>query len=377
MMPEEPRQVEPVRRRRGPAPYPDEYVPMNPPGSGGRRVLALLAVVVGLVVLAVAGGVLWASRQVTPSGEQGARIEVEVPPGSSTDGIATLLADKGVISSPSIFNWWARWQGVGPWKAGRYTEFRANSSYSQAVEVLDAGPVPPTARVVRIPEGKKVSEALAIIEKSMPGLTQAELLTALGSGKVTSKYKPANVSNWEGFLFPDTYQFNEDASAVEVLQTMATKMDDVLDELGYDKAEALRGRTPYELVTIASLIERETGQPADERGKIARVILNRLDAGETLGIDASNLYGLGRTSGELTKADLEVQSPYNLRINKGLPPTPIALPGRASLAAAIDPATGPWKYYVLTSKDPPSHFFTDSYKEFQRAAADARARGVF
>ena len=169
----------------------------------------------------------------------------------------------------------------------------------------------------------------------------------------------------------------DDATAQEILQTMATKMDDVLDGLGYDKAESLQGRTPYELVTIASLVERETGQPPEERGKIARVIMNRLDDGEPLGIDAANLYGLGRTSGELTKADLAVESPYNVRKNKGLPPTPICLPGEASLRAAIEAPAGTWRYYVLTTKDPPTHLFTDSYREFQKAKADAQARGVF
>ena len=94
---------------------------------------------------------------------------------------------------------------------------------------------------------------------------------------------------------------------------------------------------------------------------------------EELGIDAANLYGLGRTSGTLSKADLDVDSPYNVRKFKGLPPTPVCLPGKASLAAAIQAPQGSWRYYVLTTKDPPSHFFTDSYKEFVKAKADAQA----
>jgi UPF0755 protein len=128
---------------------------------------------------------------------------------------------------------------------------------------------------------------------------------------------------------------------------------------------------------MASLAERETGAPADERGKIVRVIQNRLDAGSPLGIDASVLYGLGRTSGGLTKTDLAADTPYNTRIHKGLPPTPIATPSKASLQAAIDPPDGPWTYYVLVQNDPPTHLFTDSAKEFQKAKEDAKARGVF
>jgi UPF0755 protein len=110
---------------------------------------------------------------------------------------------------------------------------------------------------------------------------------------------------------------------------------------------------------------------------ISRVISNRLDDGETLGIDASVLYGLGRTSGELTQSDLDTETPYNTRLVSGLPPTPIALPGEASLAAAIAPSEGDWRYYVLTSNDPPTHFFTESYDEFLEARDDARQRGVF
>jgi UPF0755 protein len=204
-----------------------------------------------------------------------------------------------------------------------------------------------------------------------------ELQATLDSGAVTSAYKPPEVTSWEGLLFPDTYEFSDDATAQEVLQTMASQMEDVLDELGYDKAETLQGRSAYELITIASLIEKETGAPADERGKISRVISNRLDDGETLGIDASVLYGLGRTSGELTQSDLDTETPYNTRLVAGLPPTPIALPGEASLAAAIQPPEGDWRYYVLVSNDPPTHFFTDDYDEFLEAKSDAQANGVF
>jgi UPF0755 protein len=358
---------------------PDEdYVVLPPPTRGGRRLLAVAALVLAGLGLVLGGAVFWASRQITPSGGQGDLIdEVVIPAGSSTEAISEILADEGVISNPRVFRWYTGWKGAGPWDAGRYLEFRTNSSYDQAIAVLDEGPAPPTARTVQVPEGKTVAQTLTIISESMPGVTNEQLLTALGSGQVTSRYKPADVKNWEGFLFPDTYQFEESTPPAEILQTMSDRTDDVLDELGYDKAEALQGRSAYELVTIASLIERETGQPPEERGKIARVIFNRLEADETLGIDASNLYGLGRTSGELTKADLEVDSPYNLRTSQGLPPTPIANPGRASLQAAIEPTPGDWRYYVLTTNDPPTHLFTDSFEEFEDAVADARARGVF
>ncbi|MCB1010073.1 MAG: endolytic transglycosylase MltG, partial [Microthrixaceae bacterium] len=165
--------------------------------------------------------------------------------------------------------------------------------------------------------------------------------------------------------------------ATEILQTLSDEMSSNLDELGYERAETLRGFSAYDVLKVASLAERETGQPEEERGQIARVIYNRLDEGEPLGIDASILYGLGRDSGELTKSDLEADTPYNTRVNAGLPPTPIGLPSMAALSAAIDPPEGDWRYYVLVSNEPPSHLFTDSYSEFQRAKAQAQADGVF
>lgn len=361
-----------------PDPDEDEYVVLPRETRGGPRLLAVFGFVLAVFGVIVLTGVFWVTRQVHPSGGQGSVVaEVIVPSGASTDEIAQLLQQAHVITNARLFRWYTTWKSAGPWKAGRYVQFRRNSSFDEAITVLDKGPVPINAVTVRITEGRRLVDALGDIAKAFPNLSPAQLQATLASGQVTSKYKPADVANWEGFLFPDTYEFRDDATPVDILQTMATKMDKVLDELGYDKAQSLQGRTAYELVTIASLIERETGQPAEERGKIARVIMNRLDAGEPLAIDAANLYGLGRASGTLTKSDLEVDSPYNLRRSKGLPPTPICLPGRASLQAAIQPPAGSWRYYVLTTKDPPAHLFTDSYKEFQRAKADAQARGVF
>jgi UPF0755 protein len=356
----------------------DEYVLLPPPTSGGRRLLAVGGIVVLLVGLLVGGLLVWASRQVDPSGDPGEVVDaITVPSGASTDDIAALLADEGVISSARMFRYYVGWKGAGPWEAGQYVEFRQNSSFDEAIEVLDDGPLPAQASVVRIIEGTRLVDALAQIAEQVPSVTVEQLQAALDSGEVTSAYKPPEVASWEGLLFPDTYQFEEGASAQLILQTMATKMDQVLDRLGYERAEALRGRSAYELITIASLIEKETGAPPEERGMISRVISNRLDEGETLGIDASVLYGLGRTSGELTQTDLDTETPYNTRIVTGLPPTPIALPGEASLAAAIAPPEGTWRYYVLTSNDPPTHVFTDDYDEFLEARDDARERGVF
>lgn len=356
----------------------DDWVELPSEANGGRRVLGIVTVGVLVVAFLIGAVLFWAARKVDPPGEAGAVVEeVRIPAGSSRDAIARILADEGVVSDARLFGAYAGMKGAGPWEAGLYTQFRESSSFDEAIAVLDEGPVPPGASSVRVTEGVRLSDALAQIAEQHPNVTEADLLGALGSGRLTSSYLPPGTTNWEGLLFPDTYEFSDDATATEILQTMATEMEDVLDEVGYDRAEVLQGRTAYQLVTIASLVERETGDPEEERGKIARVIHNRLDDDEPLGVDAAILYGLGRSAGELTQSDLESDGPYNTRTRAGLPPTPIGLPSQAALEAAIDPAEGDWKYYVLTSNDPRTHAFTDSYDEFLELKADAQERGVF
>ena len=356
----------------------DDWVPLPADTNGGRRVLGLVAAAVLLVAFVIGGVVFWAARRIDPPGPPGAAIaSLVVPPGSSTSGISTLLEKKGVVTDAKLFSAYVGMKGAGPFKAGRYTEFRKDSSFDEAITVLDKGPVPVGATTVRVSEGKRLADALQQIAQQHPGTSVDDLTTALNSGQVRSKYLPAGSTNWEGLLFPDTYLFRDDATAAQILQTLATQMEKVLDGLGYDRAEVLQGRSAYELITAASIAERETGQPPEERGKIIRTMYNRLDAKQPLGVDASVLYGLGRAGGALTETDLKTDTPYNTRLRPGLPPTPISLPSKASLQAAIAPPDGPWLYYVLVSNTPPSHLFTASYQEFLKAKADAKARGVF
>lgn len=366
------------RRPRPSQTEPDEYVVLPHRTSTPRRILTVIAIVVLAIGIVLGGTLLWASRQINPSGPPGDVVElVTIPKGAATPSIAEILVDKKIISNARIFTMYVGLKKKGGWKAGDYVDFRQHSGFDDAIAVLDAGPIPPASKVVRIVEGSHLTDALEAIAEQMGTVTVEQLQASLDSGEVRSAYKPEGINNWEGLLFPDTYQFSDTDTASVILQKMVTRMDEVLDSHGYDRAQALAGRSPYELITIGSLIERETGQPTEERGKISRVISNRLDAGETLGIDASVLYGLGRSSGELTRSDLDQDTPYNTRIHSGLPPTPIGLPGEASLAAAIEPTPGDWRYYVLTSNDPPSHFFTSSYQEFLNAKNDAQRRGVF
>jgi UPF0755 protein len=156
---------------------------------------------------------------------------------------------------------------------------------------------------------------------------------------------------------------------------MVAKFDEIAQEVELVRRAAEVGRTPYEVIIVASMIEREAGIPADGP-RVARVIYNRLDAGEPLGIDATSCYEKGQIPCELTTAELEDNTPYDTRLQTGLVPTPIASPGRASIEAALAPADGPWMWYVLDVEvDDGSSFFTDDYDEFLAAKDRCEAAG--
>lgn len=363
-----------------------EYESYRRPSRRGSPIAVAAVALFAVVGIVVAATLVWASRQINPAGEPGRKVaSVVVPAGTTFAGVTDILEEQDVISSARVMRWWARFNDVAPVKAGTYVDFRENSSMSDAVEVLNAGPVPPEDKVVRIIPGSWLEDALVAIDEQFDTITVDQLKFVLASGQVTSKYYTGpsgedleHWRQWEGYLLPETYQFDADADPVAILQRIVDEFDDTLDELGYDDAEAATGRTAHELITIASMVERETGDPLDERAKIARVIMNRLDADEPTGIDATILYGLGRRGNEggLTRTELQTDGPYNSRTRSGLPPTAIALPSESSLAAAIRPAVGNWRWYVLQSATPRTHGFFDNYQDFLAAKDECDAKGL-
>lgn len=358
--------------------YDDEYEPIVSASRRGPRMAVVVVAAFAVLGIVVAGVLVYASRQIDPPGDPGDKVaSIVVPSGASLDDVAELLEKDGVITSASVMGWYAKFNDPGSIEAGRYVDFRKNSSMSEAIEVLQAGPVPAEDVVVTIIPGMWLSDALARINEKFPDISIDALQLTLLSGKVTSKYHADPTASWEGYLLPETYKFEQGATPEQILQTIVDEFDSTLDDLGYGNAQASTGRSAQDLVTIASMIERETGDPDEERPKIARVILNRLERDIPLGIDATLLYGLGRKGDEqpLLKSELETDGPYNTRTRGGLPATAISLPSEKSLQAAISPAEGPWIYYVLESRNPRTHFFTESAREFERAKATCREKG--
>lgn len=357
-----------------------EYERLPRASRRGSPIAVTVVAVFAVLGILVAGTLVWASRQMNPSGDPGPKVaSIEIPSGSSFDDVADILEKEDVISSAQVMGWYVKFNDVKPVKAGRYVNFQKNSSFSDAIEVLDAGPVPPKDQVLTIIPGTWLTDAFTAINAAFPNITVDELKTKLESGFITSKYHGDDPkASWEGFILPETYQFDENATAEQILQKLVDEFDSTLDSLGYGKATATTGHSAKDLVIIASMVERETGDPPEERPKMARVIFNRLDQDMTTGIDATILYGVGRKGNEggLTQAELDAPGPYNSRLTKGLPPTAISLPSKQSLQAAIAPADGDILYYVLKSASPREHTFTTNLKDHNAAVAECRRKGL-
>lgn len=356
--------------------------PVNHERRRGRGCLVVLAI---MVVLALAAGAasLWVMGHVNPGGE-GEDVALTIPEGTSTTGIAALLQEQGVVTNATVFEYYLRFRGGDVnIQAGDYV-LTENASMGSTLATLKAGPQEPPYDTVTIPEGYSVwngaglpvpGRLVTALDEAVDRFTTESISAVLLSGDLRSRYSPADQGNLEGLLFPDTYRIQEEDTETTIVQAMIDRFDQVAADAGYDDAEATTGLSAYETIIVASLVEREAGIDAD-RAKVARVIYNRLEQGIPLGIDASIAYAVGgATNGTLTASDLDIDSPYNTRDVAGLPPTPIGLPGRASLEAAMNPADGPWLYYVLASQEG-DHFFTDSYDEFLDAKGRCQDLGL-
>ena len=357
-------------------PIDDDYVNLPPAWTRGRKVgVVLLSIFVVLSLIAGTVG-FWAYRQLHPSGSPGAEVVIDVPTGSSTNAIADLLAKDGVIGNATVFKLWLRVKSAGPFKAGQY-KLHKNADADTVLTALRAGPLPPPAQRFTVPPGKDEREIPAEVVRFVPAFTVDKLTQAIASGQIRSALFP-DQTNLEGLLFPDTYEIAQGADEAKVVQLMVAQFDRVATEVGVPDAQSLVGVDPYEAVIVASLVEEEA-KADEDRPKIARVIYNRLQQGIPLGVDATLCYLQDTRPCVLHQSELATPGPYNTRTNKGLPPTPIASPSKASLQAALHPADGDWLYYVLDPNVDPTgtrHLFTASASEFEAAKARCKSAGL-
>ena len=329
-------------------------------GGGGRNrgrrrrshpILTALAILVVILIVVVAGGLVGAQGQINPGGKRGAPVSVVIPKGSSTQQIGKRLAAAGIIHNSTLFALYVRIHGDGPLYPGSYVLDR-NLPYSAAISALEAGPKIITDKLL-IPEGYTEAQIAAAVGR-LPGmgLSPQKFMAAIDNGTVRSPFEPTGVNDLEGLLFPATYPVQQGETEVQILEQLVGEFTTQANQIGLMADAANLKVTPYQLITVASIVEREA-KLAGDRPDVASAIYNRLKIGMTLGADSTQTYylRLSDPTVEPTVAQLNQASPYNTRLNKGLPPTPIANPGLASLQAAATPANTTYLYFVEINPD--------------------------
>ena len=309
-----------------------------------------------LLVLALAGAAWWWLHAPLPMGE--AAIELAIEPGTSPCGVARDVQAAGVRTDARLLYWWFRLSGQSRLiKAGNY-EIAPGSTPLGLLDKLVRGDE--TLRALTLVEGwnfRQVRAALATAElkPDSAALGEAALMERLGRTGVAA----------EGRFFPDTYTYAKGASDLTVLRRALHAMDRQLAAAWEQRAADTPLKTPDEALVLASIVEKETGREAD-RALVAGVFTNRLRASMLLQTDPTVIYGLGeRFDGNLRKRDLQTDTPYNTYTRTGLPPTPISMPGKASLLAAVQPERTKALYFVARG-DGSSHF-SSSLDEHNRA----------
>jgi UPF0755 protein len=312
------------------------------------RALARLFAAAALVAVLAAAGLGWFVWSFREPGPLEAEAVVEVPRGAGLRGIADRLADAGVIDDPRLFTF-------GAWLYGRADDLRAGE-YAFPPHVSAEG------AMALLVQGRTVSYAVTVPE----GLTSAEIVTLLREDdRLTGEV--AEVPP-EGALLPETYHFRRGDTREDLLDRMADAMDDAVAALWAERAEGVPLASPEEAVVLASIIEKETGVP-DERDTVASVFINRLDRGMPLQSDPTVIYALTQGAGPLgrplLRSDIEqTDSPYNTYRVDGLPPGPIANPGRAAIAAALNPAETEYLYFVADGTG--GHAFARTFEEHRQ-----------
>ena len=329
------------------------------PGSLMKSVLFRLLAAVLALAACLAGALAWFAHR--PVALAASPLDFTIEPGSSMRQVARQLVDAGIDVQPVALEVLARvTRRANAIKAGSY-EVEAGLTPLTLLAKLTRGDV--SQAELAIIEGWNFRQLRAALDRhpdlrhDSAGLSDAELLARIGS----------TASHPEGLFFPDTYLFSRRSSDLDVLRRAHRHMLQVLDREWAQRAGGLPYKTPYQALTMASIVEKETGQAAD-RPMVASVFVNRLNSGMLLQTDPTVIYGLGEAfDGNLRKRDLQADTAYNTYTRPGLPPTPIAMPGVAALRAALNPPTTDYLYFVARGDG--SSEFSRTLEEHNRAVA--------
>lgn len=357
---------------------PDTSDEMPPPVGGRRRkrrgikgclaVLVALAVVVGGFYFVVTKGVHLLQSQFSSAedfaGPGRGKVTFEVHAGDSIAQMGRNLKRAGVVASVESFTDAASANAESTSIQVGFYQLKKEMQAADVVTIL-VDPANIVQSTVTVPEGLRVTDIVSVLASKTDFSKAAfEKVLAKPDGLGLPSYAEGNP---EGYLFPATYAFGPTETAKSILQTMVARWQQAADDADLEGAATELGYTPKELMIVASLVEAEAGR-AQDRGRVARVIYNRLEGDETnhlLQIDASVNYGLQQKLGVgLTTEQLQQDTPYNTYTRPGLPPTPIEAPGDAAIAAAANPTEGGWFYYVTVNLRTGKTLFAETYNEF-------------
>jgi UPF0755 protein len=332
-----------------------------------RKLVTILLLVIVMAGVAFAT-YRWATNEYTSSGPLQQAMRVEVAPGSSVRGVIRQLGQRGVIADARAVSLYLRTHDIHPKiKAGTY-EFPPGASPAQVIKMLEQGVV--VLEQLTVVEGSTFAELRRALEKH-PGVTST--LKGKTDEQVMALIGHANELP-EGRFFPDTYRFAARTTDADILRLAYDSMARVLAQAWEQRKEGLPVTTPYEALTLASIVEKETGL-ASERPRIAGVFTTRLRTGMRLQSDPTVIYGIGaRYDGDIRTKDLSTDTPYNTYTRGGLPPTPIALPGRESVMAVVRPEETGDVFFVATGDGTGAHHFSKTLEEHNQAVRQFLAR---
>jgi UPF0755 protein len=333
-----------------------------------RKLTGLLLAFIVVVLGAAFAAYSWANKQFSASGPTHEIARMEVPAGASVRSVVRLLGERGIVADQRAVALYLRIHNAHPnIKAGTY-DFPPGASPAQIFQMLEQGQV--VLEQLTIVEGstfadlRKALDKHPAVTKTLTGKTDAEVMAAIGHPNEFP----------EGRFFPDTYRFAARTTDVDILKLAYDSMARVLAQAWAERKEGLPVTTPYEALTLASIVEKETGI-ANDRPRIAGVFTTRLRRGMRLQTDPSVIYGIGaKYDGDIRTKDLTTDTPYNTYTRTGLPPTPIALPGRDSIMAVVRPDETGDIFFVAVGDGTGAHYFSKTLEEHNAAVRRFLAR---
>lgn len=340
--------------------------------SGARKLFRGVLIIFLVIILIIGARFIWLFRAMSRPADSSdtSKMTVKIEQGSTTTGIARLLDEKGLISNLAAFRLKSAIDNV-EYKAGTY-ELSRSMTMEEIEKILVEGKSNENTLEVTIPEGYNLKQIAERIE-SKKLCDAEEFLDEAENGDFDYDFMDELLTDehrLEGFLYPDTYQFFEDDGAHEVIDKMLARFDEVYNKVAKDADKEITSKySRLELVTVASLVEREARLDS-ERADVASVVYNRLDKKMKLQFCSTVQYALGKVKARLYNSDLQIKSPYNTYLNDGLPPGPIASPGKESLKAALNPNNTDYLYFVVSSKGDGSHNFAATGSDFSAYRED-------